>query len=417
MNDNTKGAWIIHHTKKLLQIQTPNPFDEIQVAGKCGLLLSSMAASNDESILDYEKVKVIAKSTGLTILELNSVLEKLESASLIDVSSKRDVAILGLTSSSILGHTSNLFEKSNPSSIEKAAIDIAEKTSSNPLEDKNLKEYIKDSFKLNTDSASDLLDISEDIGFIDSERIDASDQKLFFNGNLFKRDSIQKTQKVLSSLSTDDAKKVNEVDQILQSKGVMGLEDVVKILGGPLLSKLQSVGMYDLNEVANNNESKTFVTKPAAFNKFGNPFEDDAMDLAKAFVASLAYGMKYSVHSRGKIALLKDLMRKLISGREVGPATAIGEDYKVLEHKRVVELRYAYDGRYFMKLLKRDIGQLALHVLEFGSTTSDEAILSSGNVTKYVHPEAKREQMRKKKQTRESKIQIIEALRTLRINP
>ncbi len=46
-------------------------------------------------------------------------------------------------------------------------------------------------------------------------------------------------------------------------------------------------------------------------------------------------------------------MRKLVNGFEVGPATAIGEDYRLLELKRVIQLRDAGNNRYFMKLLKK----------------------------------------------------------------
>jgi hypothetical protein len=49
----------------------------------------------------------------------------------------------------------------------------------------------------------------------------------------------------------------------------------------------------------------------------------------------------------------------LIGGRTVGPATAIGADYHVLEQSRVIQLFPAKNGMFNMKLLKKEVGELA----------------------------------------------------------
>ena len=72
--------------------------------------------------------------------------------------------------------------------------------------------------------------------------------------------------------------------------------------------------MFDVNVVGNESGKNYFVTRPAAFSKFTNTIADDALDLAKALVASLTYGMTVSSYYRGRI--------QMISGGSVGPATA-----------------------------------------------------------------------------------------------
>jgi len=70
---------------------------------------------------------------------------------------------------------------------------------------------------------------------------------------------------------------------------------------------------------------------------------------------------------------------------------------------------------YFMKLLKKDIGELALQVLEFGDA-SEQSLLGadfSGNVINYAGPEEKRTYTRKK-QTESIKGSVAEILRTFR---
>ena len=177
--------------------------------------------------------------------------------------------------------------------------------------------------------------------------------------------------------------------------------------------------MYDFNEVSNTTHSKIFLTKPSSFAKFGNPFEDDALDLAKAFISSLIYGMKISSYGRGQIrgySMLYNTLRKLLRGERVGPCTAIGQDYQILELKRVIQLEYSHDGMYYMRLLKFDIGQLALDVLQQGDLaehTTLEVGLNSSNASIYTGPEKNRTRARRKKDTSYSQ-DIGELLRTMR---
>jgi hypothetical protein len=44
MDNKTKGAWLVHHAQKLQHVSnTLGEFENINVAGKMGLLLSSLA--------------------------------------------------------------------------------------------------------------------------------------------------------------------------------------------------------------------------------------------------------------------------------------------------------------------------------------------------------------------------------------
>ncbi|MBN1601233.1 MAG: hypothetical protein JW915_06470 [Chitinispirillaceae bacterium] len=416
MEKRTKGAWLINHTKKLQDVNNAHEFEDIELAGKCGVFLSNLAASNEQSDLNADTVSAIAKVSNIKKTEIETIKQKLVESKLIETGAMGSISVLGITTSSVLSHTSDIFAKSNPSNYQQAALELAENVSDLPKTEEPLAEYISDSYKLAKAETSDLLQQAEEIGFIDYETLDDK-SKFYFNGNLFRRDGVKKTNAVLASLVAEDTSKIVELDSLLSSSGCITVEKAKSILGETLLSKLQSIGMYDFNEVSNSKEIKTFVTKPAAFSKYGNPFEEDALDLAKAFVSALYYGINYSTHGRGKITMLHALLRKLINGTEVGPATAIGEDYKILEFKRVVQLRQLPDSNmYYMRLLKKDIGALAMQVLEIGDTTEQTIIGSSmysGSVTNYKGPEYKRT-VNRKKQTSQSKKSVAELLRTFR---
>jgi len=416
MEKRTEGAWLINHTKKLLDVRNAHDFEDIEIAGKCGVFLSNLAASDEQSDLNVEKVNAIAKVSNIKKTEIETIKTILHDARLIEKGGNGSISVLGITTSSVLSHTADIFENGNPTNFQKAALDLADNVSDLPKGEAILSEYISDTYRLSSSESSELFSQAEEIGFVDYETLD-SNNKFYFNGNLFRREGLEKTNAVLSSLNSEDTRKILELDNLLSSLGCVTLEKAKAILGDVLLAKLQSIGMYDFNEVSNIKESKTFITKPSAFSKYGNPFEEDALDLAKAFVSSLYYGMNFSAPGRGKITMLKALLQRLIRGYEVGPASAIGEDYKLLELKRVIQIRRESNtSMYYMKLLKKDIGALAMQVLEHGDAVEQTVLNSniySGSITSYVGPEQKRI-IQRKKQNIQSKQSVAELLRTFR---
>lgn len=85
-------------------------------------------------------------------------------------------------------------------------------------------------------------------------------------------------------------------------------------------------------------------------------------------------------------------MRKLINGGTVGPATAIGSDYQALELKGVVKVTPSTGGMFTMRLMKPEVGRLALAVIQDGDITAESiAQIPGARVTEYVNPERTRE--------------------------
>ncbi len=411
MDAKTKGAWLVHHTHKLEHVHGVQHFDKIFAAGKAGILLSALSAS-DQTTLPSARVELLAKAASInTVFELPKLLELLQTRGLIQ-KSKGGVDILGVTTSTVVQHTAGVYEDLNPSAEENAAIAFSELTSQVPQRQKETKTYLGDTHKLTANQTTSLLEQAEEVGFVDFE--DLGGDKVYFNGNLFRRDQIAKTQLVLSSLTSDEQGHVGEVEALLRQCGCVTVAAVTKILGADLFKKLNSIGMYDINVVNNDQENIAFVTLPAAFSKFGNPLVEDALDLAKAFVSSLTYGMTRSYHARGRITMIEKLMRKLINGGWVGPVDAIGKDYRALELKNVVEVQPNPQGGYYMRLLKKDIGVVALEVIKAGEASPAVLSLPGATVTGYVGPEVNREKTRKKQTmaSRSASRDIISALRT-----
>ena len=390
----TLGAWLVHHTNKMNLIETPPAaFGKISVAGKATQLLSVLSASDDSS-LNGDQVTALAHAANIeTHLALPSLLGILREARLIDVAANGGVHVLGVTQSTLLQRGAEIFKNLSPSQGAQATIALAEQASRAPIEYAATLEWLGDSHRLSRQEAADVLSLSEQIGFVDNETIDSS-RKLYFNGNLFRRDSVLKVQKVIASLTPSDSSRVLELDELLKRQGCVLLENATTMLGEKLLDKVLSVGMFDVSVVSNDSENTSFVTRPAAFSKYSDPFVDDALDLAKALVSSVTYGMIKSSASRGQIRMPDAILNALLRGQWVGPVAAIGQDYKILEMKRVVEIRKEGRG-YSMRLLKKEVGEVARDVLTHGDgSTNRVATMPGASITRFQPPESQREQVR-----------------------
>lgn len=413
MDKSTTGAWIIHHGRKLSDnTNAAAEYSAIDIAAKSASLLSRMAASEQDE-LSSETVTTLGKVGGLNPkTELQACLSELKNQKVIDVSESGAVSVLGITANSALTHAAELYIKNSPESHENAVIDLSEKVSQSPIGLKVALEYISDTHQLTNDESKELIDQAASIGFIDTDS--DKDDPLLFNGNLFRRDTVAKTQKILSSLNQGEQNKLIAFDAQLKEQGAIHINSAEQLLGLDLLSKLRAAAVYDENVVSNEAGDHSFITSPASFHKFSSPMLDDAFDHAKALVSALSYGVSVSSNSRGKIWGAELILGKLIRGGTVGPVHAIGQDYRALELERVVQITPSGYG-YSMKLLKKHVGEIALQVLQCGSAKS--AVIEnipSAQVTGYTGPEAARTKFKKKKSTQLSSSQMRSLLSSVR---
>jgi len=393
MKKKTKGAWILHHSRKI-QATTNQDFDAIGFSGKCGVLLSAISAEHQTQLIQ-NRVNALARANHISPkAEVPAILAELHRQKLI-LPGSGGIEVLGLTGQAVVEHTATIFDESDHESYEEAVIEVSEIASESPITDRYASEVMSDMYKLSKSEVDTTLELGGNIGFFDSELI-SGNEKLLFNGNLFRREDAKKINAILSSLKPTDSTRLVELNEKLQASGCLTLETAHNMLGKDLFARLHSIGMFDVSIVGNESGKNCFVTRPAAFSKFTDSIADDALDLAKALVASLTYGMTVSSYYRGRIQMVSVLMNKLIAGGTVGPATAIGNDYQALEYKGVLEVKPATAGMFTMRLLKPEVGKLALAVIQDGDITAESIPqLPGARVTEYINPEANREVQRK----------------------
>lgn len=408
------GAWVIHHGRKAaLDANGAAEFPAIDEASKAATLLTKLGQHEQVSVPIHE-VKAIAVASGLNPRhELSGLLDVLQKKRLIDRSTN-EIAVLGVTTRGSLARAAEIFEEAEPSAYELASITLAELVSEAPLRRSEVIGRIADRHKLTNNEGRDFLDRAESIGFVDREG--DGNERILFNGNLFRRDFVIKVQRVLESLSNIEQRAVREVAELLSARGCLLATEVESMCGKELFTKLVAAGVYDLNEVSNEVGLHLYVTSPAAFHKFVDPMVDDCFDMAKSLVSALTYGMRTRSASEGRINALSLLLGKLIRGGEVGPATAIGNDYRVLESNRVVKLRPdRRPGLFFMRLLKVEVGQLALEVLTKGNADEGSLIeLPGAPMSGYVGPEESRVSLRRRQGSLSKKatMNILESVRS-----
>ncbi|WP_419319564.1 hypothetical protein ACN2C7_02175 [Caulobacter sp. ErkDOM-E] len=414
MDRETQGAWIIHHGRKVASdTRGATEYSAIDLAAKAAALLARMAESK-EARLSQSEVVAAARIGGLNPkTELQACLRQLQDRRVVDVGSDETVAVLGVSGRTALGHAADLFEENEPQPFERAAVGLAELASETPVNATAAAEYVSDIYKLSSADTADFLQQAWEIGFVDAEG--EGTDRLLFNGNLFRRDTAAKTKKVLDALTQAEQAKMVEFDQMVSRLGCVMLSVAERVLGANLLSKLRAAALYDMNVVSNEAGEHVFVTAPGAFHKFVNPMVDDAFDHAKALVSGLSYGMSLSPTERGRLFAVGALLRKLLRDEEVGPAPAIGYDYRALEFDRVVKIIPTGNNYFKMRLLKREVGELALQVLEGGnaSAASLENLPGAG-MKGYTPPEVDRTQYRRKTQGAASKAQTRTLLSAVR---
>ncbi|HMN15235.1 MAG TPA: hypothetical protein PKD55_23190, partial [Bellilinea sp.] len=82
---------------------------------------------------------------------------------------------------------------------------------------------------------------------------------------------------------------------------------------------------------------------------------------------SIRYGEVYGRRSTGRIMDPIRLLTVLLEKGEIGPATAIGKDYPLVEQAGIVSVETTASGLYVMRPRKRDVIETVVDILEHGS--------------------------------------------------
>lgn len=160
------------------------------------------------------RISALAASNGITQRELPYLIELLKARRVVDVDDG-GLHVLGVTTDVVLEHTADIFDQQPPSEEERASLYFAEETSKVPISHGEAIERLGDDFGVG--NPEDILRDIVDVGFVDSE--EAKRERLYFNGNLFRRDAVTKAEGLLSTLSQAERAAITRADELLANAG------------------------------------------------------------------------------------------------------------------------------------------------------------------------------------------------------
>jgi hypothetical protein len=133
-----------------------------------------------------------------------------------------------------------------------------------------------------------------------------------------------------------------------------------------LVALAVGLGLLDRTEILTKEGGTTsFLTTPHLYGELAATQGKDVCDRIRLFLDSIRHGQHYGQWYTGRIQDPVTLLGKLIDTGEIGPCTAIGKDYVLVERAGVVKVKpSAKPGQYIMKLVQKDTVETIRDILQ-----------------------------------------------------
>jgi hypothetical protein len=423
-----QGAWIINTSKHLINFAPTNiafsSLESLFFAGKCGSLLIKLSADETEQ-LNYKKVRAHAQVSGISGLELKVCLETLRTFGCLDWDKTGKIfEVLPFSRERVLETTYTIFDISvDSTNLERSIPFLLEFCLLRPRLESEVKEFLTQTQLLPEAESEQLLGIVHHFGLLGVEIVLEKYERLFYNEYQFaENDKAAKIGTALSALPKGRRDELNLLLEEVSSKpGILP-----ESLSTSEETKTFAIGMGLVEE--------SIVTSPAGNAKFltlprlplpsvgseAANLEDDIFHHSKMLLSSLRFGELRSQSGRGRIQDPFILVNTLLERDRIGPCTAIGEDYTILETEGVIKTIHADHkpgNQFYMELRRREPAEVVLSLLEAGSSgvvDSSQAFKDIELPLQYTAPEVTRPVAARQaaKQSPELIKKLLEAIRT-----
>ncbi|HEY0365865.1 MAG TPA: hypothetical protein VGC73_05280 [Pyrinomonadaceae bacterium] len=427
MDELTKGTWVVNSVKHLVGLKTNTPelayFEATELSGKAGMLLSRLVADEQE-VVPAPKLRVLARESGITHGEIHACLDNLRRLEKIDFTldengKPKDVEVYCFSASDALTSTSKLFDSLGPSAHEEANLVSLNDTFRLPRFESELIEVVTEE-GFSEEIANQTLRLQDSLGLVKSST--ESQKKLYYNEYAFAGDPL-KIANAVKGLDGQDRVLVQDVLDLVGDSPGYSIEALKTKFPAHILKLLEGVGLIDALTVHSPIGDATFATLPQMRGiTIDLPvLSIDVFHRAKVLLSCLRFGEIKSSAGRGRIdstEKLINIVNKLVRGEWVGPCTAIGQDYQLLEKDGVIVTRPGFPGTYSMKLRQKEVGLLIKQILEFKRAVpemdSELQRLLEKQPSGYTIPEDRRTQIlaRPTKGVAELREKLLHSLRT-----
>jgi hypothetical protein len=368
LNRERAATWIVD-TQKHLQEFTGDYlsfYDATILAGQCARIMARIRGM--EVIDNFRTFSAMATPIGVLPTQLKmSILPTLEKNGTITV--KKDAAgnIQKIEEhippeSEILKITHDIWEKSDANEVERASILNLDQCSIIPRTEKELLKSLEEGGHRARDSEM-ALELQTEFKILKKSNLTGS-SPLFYSPYVW-GENAAKIVGFVSHLDGPSKKLIENLLSTISLDQAVPLEKIVNI-PSELFSAIRKTGLVDVCHISTKiGVEKCFAFTPRMWGTLrSNILIPDIYDDVKLFLSSISFGKEYSKIS--KIWSPVELVDALIRRGEVGPATAIGSDYVLLEKHGIVKVKEDTNhiGRYNMYLVKEDVAKTALEVLK-----------------------------------------------------
>ncbi len=363
------GLRIISVAKSLEAFQSGDAkisqyFGATRLAGRGGLLASAL---RKQTRISYDKLKIHAaeaKIDGPTLTKF--VLPWLQKSGFAEVDEQKTIVVCNVVDyDAILKETYKHFASLDPTAEERAVLVILEMASEMPTTRSAAFTKLAGYGGQVSEVALELATGYHVLRVADGEGL--AEPVLY--SPIIWGDNIGKASRALSHMdATERAVLLELISRVSKYQGMP--EVAAKIwLKGQNLEKLcdfaVQLGLLDRTEILTKEGiAQNFLTTPHLYGEIAAKHGRDVCDRVRLFLDSIRHGQHYGNWMTGKINDPAVLLNALLRTGEIGPCTAIGTDYILVERAGIVTVSESWrKGRYVMKLVQDDTVQVITEML------------------------------------------------------
>jgi hypothetical protein len=349
----------------LMSSRPPGPtlaaLDTARRAGAATDLMFRLRSNG--SVLERGAVETFAQFIGLSRYDLDAwCLDALVAEDVIDVVTRPDGSYtveerIGV-GAPVLEVTSRLLARLGPSPVEACALASAELAGTMPLTERDHRDALIQAGhpeEVHQEAFSHL----RAIGLLRNVPSSSLNQDVLFSPHVWGAEAVD-IAKFMAKLPSAEREQLAGLAGATLMRPGLPVERLA--VDSKLLAGARKVGLIDGARVHTKAGERVFAFPPDLDRRFGLERSDAAHE-RKLFVAHILNGHFYGTRSRGRIDDPIVLVNAMINRGTVGPATAIGHEYPLLESAGIVRARDNGRGLYFLDLVKTDVAQDSLQLL------------------------------------------------------
>jgi len=192
-------------------------------------------------------------------------------------------------------------------------------------------------------------------------------------------DNMAKAAKALSHMDTTKREQLlHLIERVQQYQGLPrhSAERWANKVGAPeLVDQAVCLGLLDNTVIASSTGEKHFLTTPHLYGEIAVAHGRDVCDRIRLFLDSIRHGQHYGDWYTGRISDPVVLLNRLINRGQIGPCTAIGRDYQLVERAGVINVKPSLwkSGQFVMELAQEDTVMMVRDIVAQEPVAADMA--------------------------------------------